>query len=161
MSKLKNLMIHCPKEDEFIKVLKYLKKNGFTYRGGSGHDFYWENFGKESTLRIGDVREIGIETISYYKDEVNSEFKTSDYNFITAKQLLNGEIPKEKVKVFIVSWEVKGCGDPQERFVTFVEASKKAKKLAEDENNYNIDIVEIKNRWEVKTSIIVKINKIE
>lgn len=72
-------------------------------------------------------------------------------------------VKPEQPKIFIVSWEVKGCGDPQERFVTFTEADRKARELGKDENivEGSIDIVEIKNRWEVKSAITVKISKVK
>ena len=67
----------------------------------------------------------------------------------------------EKPKKFIVSWEVKGCGDPQKRFETLKEANKFARELAKDEDNYGIDIVEYKNRWKITTSTSVRISKVK
>lgn len=66
--------------------------------------------------------------------------------------------PKSKPDKFIVSWETKGCGDPQKRFPTLVEASKYARELAQNDDIVvsSIDIVEIKNRWQISSTIRIR-----
>ncbi len=131
-----------------VKIIKRLPDNS------TGVDY-------NTTGNVGKIGYI-VDITPFGKYDVWKTVKENDgyYGlFISEEIRLVKEEEEEEPLNFIVSWEEKGCGDPQERFATLAEANKKARELGENEDMLNIDIVEIKNRWIVESKVAVKIIK--
>lgn len=147
----KKICVHCPTKKMMKKVLDKAVKEGGDLQRFSEKNWY------------GDDGDGGI-CIEFVRGKMEFETKKtmeSDYShlkIITANQYLGSKEIKEKPLIFIVSWEVKGCGDPQKRFATFTEADRKVRELVQDDNviTSSIDIVEIKNRWQITPTITIR-----
>ncbi len=150
----KEIYVHCPTEKLYVKVVDKLIEKENHSLGNDGYNGMkkncWSEYGKETTIDCSNDRNIFHRNPKSWYQENEPEMK-----MITANQYLGNKEPIDK---FIVSWNTKGCGDPQERFATFTEADKKARELTQDKDVVisSIDIVEIKNRWKITPIITIK-----
>lgn len=108
-----------------------------------------------SEIFVMYLEENGSNQFNTY-DDVKEAKKDIEYNesMITAAQFLGDK--KIKERTCIVTYDIRGCGDPTEWFETLLEAKKRALELAQNEDNINIRFGEMKSINEVIPSFKIK-----